>query len=64
MATPKLFLKLPSSCHHHPTDYLPVFSPVLTDSSAFSSVRWPWDPHRLDTVVQATRVHDVYWQER
>lgn len=58
----QLLLKLPSSCHHHPTDYSPLFSPVLTDTSAFSSVGWPWDPHRLDTIVQATRVHDVYWQ--
>ena len=62
MATTRLLLKLLSSCHHHPTDYSPVFNPVLTDTSAFSSVRWPWDPHGLDTIVQAARVHDMYWQ--
>lgn len=39
-----------------------MFSPFLTDTSAFSSVRGPWDPHGLDTIVQATRVHDVHWQ--
>lgn len=43
-------------------DHSPVFSPFLTDTSAFSSVGGPWDPHRLDTIVQATRVHDVHWQ--
>lgn len=52
----------PSSCRHHFTDYSPVFSPVLTDTSAFSSVRGPWGSHRLDTIVKATRVHDVHWQ--
>lgn len=31
----------PSSCHHHAMDHSPVFSPFLTDNSAFSSVGDP-----------------------
>lgn len=39
-----------------------MFSPFLTDTSAISPVRGSWDPHRLDTIVQATRIHDVHCQ--
>lgn len=58
----QLLLKFPSFPHHCPSENLPVFSPILTDTSAISLVRASWDPHRLDTVVQATRIHDVHCQ--
>lgn len=51
-----------SSSHHCPSEYSPVFSSILTDTSALSPVRGSWDPHRLNTVVQATRIHDVHCQ--
>lgn len=45
-----------------PTEDSPVFSLVLTGASTHSSVRGPWDPNRLDAIVQAARIHDVHWQ--